>query len=64
MNPGLCWKSHLPVTSQDVQGGPRDQIGIGYQWNLIGTLALIRDDTIERRFCGFGFDIDPNLKPN
>jgi hypothetical protein len=64
MNPGFRWKGPLPVTSQDVQGCPCDQIGVDYQWNLVGTLALIRDDAIERHFRGFGFDLDPNFKPD
>lgn len=64
MDSGLGWKGSLAVASQDVQGCPRDEVGISYQGNLVGTCALICDHAIERHIGGLGFDLDPNFKPD
>jgi len=63
MNPCLSWKTSLPVTSQHIQCRPRDQIGIGNQWNLVGTLPLICYHAIEWRLCRFGLDLNPQFQP-
>jgi len=50
VNFSLNRKSALPVTSQDIERGSRDEVAVGTQWHLISTLTFISNDTVERSF--------------